>query len=261
MGSVNPLGPFPVVELRRYAVREGEAAAFARCFESFFPEAFQQLGAIVFGHFVERAPASTFTWLRGFPDMETRLAVNEAFYGGPLWKEHAATMNARLLDHTNVLLLEPLSPRRGVPVLPTVDPVHEPDGARGLVVGQIFAVAPGGVAAFARQAEPSFARYREAGILEVGALGTLDVPNNFPRHPIRTDGPYLVWLGLARDDQTLKAGYTPLAERLLPELTATGLLRRAPEEIVLDPASRSRLRWRQSPRTGSVPLGASLASG
>ena len=42
------------------------------------------------------------------------------------------------------------------------------------------------------------------------------------------------------------AGYTPLAERLLPELTATGLLRRAPEDIVLAPASRSRLRWRCS---------------
>jgi hypothetical protein len=80
----------------------------------------------------------------------------------------------------------------------------------------------------------------------VGALVTLDVPNNFPRHPIREDGPYLVWLGLAEDDQMLKARYTPLAERLLPELTATGLLRRAPEEIVLDPASRSRLRWRCS---------------
>jgi hypothetical protein len=168
----------------------------------------QQLGAIVFGHFVERAATSTFTWPRGFPDMEARLAVNEAFYGGPLWTEHATTMNGRLLDHTNVLLLEPLSPERGLPVLPAVDPVHEPDGARGLVVGQIFAVAAGGVAVFTRQAELAFARYREAGILEVGALVTLE------------------------------ARYTPLAERLLPELTATGLLRRAPEEIVLRESTR-----------------------
>jgi NIPSNAP len=242
--SVAHLGPFPVVELRRYAVREGEAHAFARCFESFFPEAFQQLGAIVFGHFVERSPAATFTWIRGFPDMEARAAVNEAFYGGPLWKEHASTMNDRLLDHTNVLLLRALSPERALPVLPAVDPLRDAPGPRGLMVAQIFAVAADGLAAFAQEAETAFAGYREGGIREAGVLVTLDVPNNFPRHPIRTDGPYLVWLGLAEDDRSLKGRFMPLAERLRPSLTATGLLRRAPEEVVMDPASRSRLRWR-----------------
>jgi len=30
-------------------------------------------------------------------------------------------------------------------------------------------------------------------------LVTLDVPNNFPQLPVRTDGPYLVWLGIVRD--------------------------------------------------------------
>jgi hypothetical protein len=243
MGSVTGLGPFPVVELRRYAVREGEAHAFARCFESFFPEAFQQLGAFVFGHFVERSPAATFTWLRGFPDMEARRAINEAFYEGALWREHAGTMNGRLLDHTNVLLLQPLAPERALPVLPAVDPVREAAGAGGVAVLQIFAVAPGRVADFAGEAEAAFARYRERGVREAGVLVTLDVPNNFPRHPIRTDGPYLVWTGLVEDDQALERDLRPLAERLLPGLTATGLLRRAPEAVVMDPAHRSRLRW------------------
>jgi hypothetical protein len=243
VGSVAAWPPFPVVELRRYAVRAGEAHHFARCFESFFPEAFQQLGAIVFGHFVERGPATTFTWLRGFPDMDARRAVNEAFYGGALWREHAATMNERLVDHTNVLLLRPLDPARGLPVLPVVDPIHETAGARGVLVAQLFAVAPDRLTAFTREAEQVFARYRDGGLRDVGTLVTLDVPNNFPRHPIRTDGPYLVWLGLAEDDQMLKSRFTPLAEALLPSLTATGALRREPEEILLDPARRSRLRW------------------
>ncbi len=242
-GSVAHLPPLPVIELRRYALRDGETDAFARCFESFFPEAFQQLGAIILGQFVERAPAPTFTWLRGFPDMDARLAVCRAFYDGALWKEHAAAMNARLVDHTDVLLLRPLHPERGVPVLPAVDPVREAAGARGVAVAQIFAVAPEGLAAFAREAEAAFARYREGGLREMGALVTLDAPNNFPRHPVRTDGPHLVWLGLAEDDRMLKARFTPIAERLLPGLAATGLLRRPPEEIVLDPAARSRLRW------------------
>jgi hypothetical protein len=234
---------FPVVELRRYAVGPGEAPAFARCFESFFPEAFQQLGAIIFGDFVERA-SDTFTWLRGYPDMAARAAVCAAFYDGPLWKEHAAATNARLLDHTNVLLLRPLrGSEQGVPVLPAVDPIREAAGARGVALAQIFTVAEGRLDDFARGAEEAFARYREAGIREVGVLATLDLPNNFPRHPVRTDGPHLVWLGLVEHEEALKTRVIPLAETLLAGLHATGLLRRLPEAIVLDPGPRSRLRW------------------
>jgi hypothetical protein len=243
MGAMTELGPFPVVELRRYSLKEGQADAFARCFETFFLDAVQQLGAIVFGHFVESRAPATFTWLRGFSDMAARLAFNEAFYGGPLWKEHAATMNDRLLDHTNVLLLRSLSADRAVTLLPAVDPVHEAGRARGMVVAQIFAVAPGAVDEFAGTAEAAFAGYREAGLREAGVLVTLDVPNNYPRHPIRTDGPYLVWLGLAEHEGAVASRFTPLAERVRPGLLGTGLLRRAPEEIVLVPGARSRLRW------------------
>src|SRR5262245_59468946 len=233
---------FPELELRRYAVRAGEAAAFSRYFESFFPEAFQQLGAMILGDFVERTP-DTFTWLRGFPDMAARRAVCEAFYDGPLWKEHAAATNARLVDHTNVLLLRPLGGRdRSVPVLPAVDPLREPAGARGVALAHIFTVAEGRLDAFARAAEEAFVCFRGIGLRELGVLVTLDAPNNFPRHPVRTDGPHLVWLGLVEDDRALKA-LAPLAETALTSLSATGLLRRTPEALVLDPGPRSRLRW------------------
>ena len=74
-------------------------------------------------------------------------------------------------------------------------------------------------------------------------LVTLDVTNNFPQLPIRTDGPYLVWLGILRDNQMLENEFAPVAERSLPSLSATGLLRVAPELVILDPTHRSRLRW------------------
>ncbi len=119
------LAPFTVIELRRYTVKQSERQSFARYFETFFPEAFQQIGAIVYGQFLERDRPDTFTWIRGFHDLEARAALNAAFYDGPLWKEHSATMNDRLIDHTNVLLLQPLSPEREIPVLPAVDPVTE----------------------------------------------------------------------------------------------------------------------------------------
>lgn len=234
---------FPVVELRRYSVRRGEAAAFARYFESFFPEAFQQLGAIVFGDFVERAP-DRFTWLRGYPDLAARRAVCEAFYDGPLWREHAPAANARIVDHTNVLLLRPLGPERGIPVLPAVDPIHEAGGARGVLIAQILTVAEGRLDELAHAAEPALDRYRAAGVQEVSRLVTLDAPNNFPRHPVRTDGPHLVWFGLVADDEALKTQFAPQAEEVATQLQATGLLRGPAEQVLLDPGPRSRLRWR-----------------
>ena len=96
--------------------------------------------------------------------------------------------------------------------------------------------------ALARQAEEAFTAYRAAGAREVAVLVTLDVPNNFPRHPIRTDGPYLVWVGIVKDDVVLEARLAPLAERAARSLSAH--LRAAPELVVLDPTRRSRLRWR-----------------
>jgi len=251
MDMTRPEAPaaFPVIELRRYAIKAGERKHFARYFESHFPEAFEQLGALILGQFLERGNASSFTWIRGFKDLDARATVNQAFYSGPLWKEHAAKMNDRLIDHTNVLLLHPLSAEQGIKVLPAVDAVREEEGARGVMVAQVFAVQADRVEAFAKAAEPTFARYRAAGVREAGVLVTLDVPNNFPRPPVRTDGPYLVWLGVVADDQTLETGFGPLASRSLPSLTATGLLRGTPELVVLDPTSRSRLRWLPEPRT------------
>ena len=63
-----------MVELRRYAIQPGERDRFALTFDAYFPEAFQQLGAIVFGQGLERRNDTWFTWLRGFPDMRSRAA-------------------------------------------------------------------------------------------------------------------------------------------------------------------------------------------
>jgi hypothetical protein len=237
------LGDFPVIEFRRYAINDGERAHFADYFESYFPEAFQQLGAIAFGQFTERDPPSTFTWIRGFHSVDDRATVNRAFYSGPVWQEHKTKLNDRLSDHTNVLLLRPLRPARGIPVLPAVDPVDEPAGAQGVGIAQIFAVKADRMDAVLDQAETAFAGYRDAGAREVGVLVTLDVPNNFPSLPFRTDGPYLVWLGLVEDDARLQTRLDPLLERSSQSISNTGWLRGAPERVVLDPTRRSRLRW------------------
>jgi hypothetical protein len=243
MRTVKHLNDFQVIEFRRYTIREGERQHFAAYFESYFPEAFEQLGALALGHFFERKKPAQFTWLRAFHSMDDRAKVNALFYYGPLWREHAYTLNNLILDSDNVLLLRPLSPERAVSVLPAVDPVMEPNGAQGVVVAEIFAIKPNAVDAFARAAETTFAGYRNAGVREAGVLVTLDAQNNFPQLPIRTDGPYLVWLGIASDDKKLETGFSRPADRSSKTLFATDLLRAEPEIVILDPTKRSRLRW------------------
>ncbi|HET7359059.1 MAG TPA: NIPSNAP family protein [Rhodanobacteraceae bacterium] len=236
---------YQVVELRRYLIRDGECGHFAAHFDSYFPEAFEQLGAIAFGQFLERG-SERFTWLRGFRDMDARAVVNAAFYYGPVWKQHKATLNGLMLDSDDVLLLHPLRDGDGVAVLPTLDAVAEAGGARGMAVAQLFALAGKDIEAFAEQARPTFDAYRASGARPAGLLATLDAPNNFPQLPVRTDGHWLVWLGLVEDAAMLGRWQT-VQQHALPALQATGLLRAAPETLVLDPTRRSRLRWLHAP--------------
>ena len=169
--------------------------------------------------------------------------MDAAFYYGPVWREHRVKVNALFPGASdNVLLLRPLAPDTGVAVYPAVGPVDEPGGARGVVVAQIFAVSKGDEDAFARRARVAFERYREAGVRPAGILVTLDVPNNFPQLPIRTDGPFLVWLGVVENNAALK-DFEALAPQVEQSLASTGMLRAAPERLVLDPTPRSRLRW------------------
>lgn len=243
MDTVQHLHDYQVVELRRYTTSDGERAHFVQYFDTYFPEAFEQLGAMVFGQFAERANPNGFTWLRGFKDINARPGVNAAFYYGPLWREHRVKVNAILPDSDNVMLLRPLHPERGVSVLPAVDPVLEPRGAHGVVVAQIFPVVKGHEDAFAQQAEREFSRYAMDGVRSAGVLVTLDVPNNFPQLPIRTDGPWLVWLGIVQDDSVLKQHLVPQLDAVERELGDGGSLRGPVERVVMDPTPRSRLRW------------------
>ena len=241
-GKIEHLGAFPVIELRRYTCTEPGRDEFAHYFESYFPEAFQQLGALILGSFRERGSATGFVWIRGFHDMPSRAPINEAFYGGPLWKEHSTRMNERLLDHENVLLLRPLTVGDGVLVLPAVDSASTIVD-RGVAVAQIFALRPDKLEGFATEARRAFEAYRTAGAREVALLITLDAPNNFPHLPVRTDGPHLVWLGLVKDEATLEASLKPALDRVSKALAETGALRESPELLLLDPGPRSRLRW------------------
>jgi hypothetical protein len=238
-----PAPTFTVIELRRYTIKEGRRDDFARYFETWFPEAFQQLGALALGQFTEPRVPDRFTWIRGFRDMDARAVANGAFYFGPVWKEHRQQLNELIVDSDDVLLLRPLDPEHAVSVLAAVDPVREPAGAQGVVVAQLFPLQPASAQAFARAAAPALAAYRAAGARDAGLLVTLDAPNNFPQLPVRTDGPYLVWLGLFEDMDAVEGRFLPVAKQAAAQLAAGDLLRGQPSLLILRPGSRSRLRW------------------
>lgn len=242
MNTISHLSSFPVVEFRRYTIKEGKREEFIKYFETYFPEAFEQLGALALGQFRERGNDSRFIWLRGFHNMSDRPIINSAFYFGPLWREHGLTMNALMTDSDNVLLLRPLLPETEMTILLAVDPVAEERGATGVAIAQIFALKNQPDVTSSAKLRSALAASGRSGMREAGILVTLDKPNNFPQLPVRTDGPFLVWLGMVKDEENLTAALKTM-HRAGDELAAQGFLREPPEVIVLEPTPRSRLRW------------------
>ena len=232
-----------MIELRRYPIAPGQRPAFAKYYDDWFPAAFEQVGVLVFGEFFERGQYN-FTWIRGFHTIEDHAIAQAQFYYGPVWREHKTLANSLLPGvDDNVLQLHALNRHTEVPAMPAVDPVKEPKGAQGIVVAEIYAVKKEDMESFSQHALQALSRYDVSGVRPAGVLVTLDAPNNFPLLPVRTDGPYLVALHILRDETVLKSTFDPLLARTRQELTATGMLQRAPEILVLDTEHNSRLRW------------------
>lgn len=243
MSDVAHLTNYQVFEFRRYTIKPGGREQFIAYFDAYFPEAFEQLGAMAIGQFAEKQNDSHFTWLRGFHSTFERPIANSAFYFGPVWREHKVVLNDLMLDSDNVLLLRPLHADRDALVLPSVDPVKEPAGAKGVVVAQIFPIKKQSGEGFIEKVDATFATYRIPGVREATVLTTLDAPNNFPQLPVRTDGPFMLWIGVAKDEETMKDRLIPALQRGAESLSSLGLLTGAPEVVLLNPTHRSRLRW------------------
>jgi hypothetical protein len=84
----------------------------------------------IIGQFRDLDHPDRFVWLRGFADMEARTQALEAFYGGPVWKEHGPAANATMVDHTDVLLLKPVGETTGFRFDPRLRPDPESPAAR-----------------------------------------------------------------------------------------------------------------------------------
>ncbi|AUG79714.1 nipsnap superfamily protein [Kitasatospora sp. MMS16-BH015] len=159
-----------VVELRRYTLRPGQRDTLIELFEREFVAGQEAVGIRVGGRFREVDDPDRFVWLRAFPDMEARRRALEAFYYGPVWREHREVANGTMLDSDDVLLL------RG--------PGYRPPVGAGVVTVTICHVEPGvtgfqpGVTGF----PPGAAAHR-----------TEHAANTFPALPVREDVEVVVW--------------------------------------------------------------------
>jgi hypothetical protein len=96
-----------VVELRRYILKPGARETLVELFDREFVESQEALGMRILGTFRDLDDTDQFVWIRGFSNVASRAPALQAFYTGPVWKEHAAVANATMVDVDNVLLLRP----------------------------------------------------------------------------------------------------------------------------------------------------------
>ena len=188
-----------IVELRRYELRPGARETLIELFDRELVETQEEVGMHVLGQFRDLDDPDSFVWLRYFADMPTRKHALEAFYGGPVWKEHAGAANATMIDVDNVLLLRHLS---GLALETNGRPARGSTASRpGLLVATIYPLkeptARDFPAFFARDLEPAL---HEAGVSVLATYATEHSQNTYPALPVREDANVFVYLTIFRDE-------------------------------------------------------------
>lgn len=226
-----------VVELRQYTLVGGRRDALVSLFERAFIEPQEAVGAAILGIFRDLDDPDRLVWLRGFSDMAARRRALEAFYSGPVWREHRQAANATMIDSDNVLLLRPSRPAA------FASGGREGEGMYALRVHDLGAASG---AEFADRFTASRRPQLEAlGADIVATFVSESAPNDFPALPVRSDRVF-AWLGRWPDSDaeaafdarlaSISGWRDPWPPALLPALA------RKPERIRLAPTDRSPLR-------------------
>lgn len=230
-----------VLELRQYTLRPGRRDDLIDLFDREFVESQEALGIRLYGQFRDLDDDDRFVWIRGFADLPARASALEAFYGGPVWREHRDKANDTMIDSDDVLLLRPSCPSGGLALGDR--PVGEPTS---LVTVTIYHLPPGGGPEFAAFFDDEVAPVlTSAGAPPLARLRTEPAENNFPALPVREDANVFAWIASFVDEkqhhdhvQQLGASIQWTRE-LLPALVKQRA--RPPEQLYLRPTARSRI--------------------
>jgi NIPSNAP len=232
---------YPVVELRQYTLRPGQRDVLIDLFDREFVESQEAAGMAVVGQFRDLDDPDRFVWIRGFETMPSRAKALAAFYGGPVWKQHAAAANATMIDSDNVLLLRPATARAGfpAPAAPRPPAGHQAAAAPSCLLVTLYyrdrPFGPAFTSFFEREARPLLAA---AGAAPLAWFQTEYAENTFPALPVRTGEHVFTWFARFPSQGQLSAHLhapvpSPALERMI-----TG----EPQRLRLAPTGRSLLR-------------------
>ncbi|MBB5872458.1 quinol monooxygenase YgiN [Allocatelliglobosispora scoriae] len=224
-----------IYELRRYTLHPGARDTLIELFDREFVTSQQERGIRVVGQFRELDDPDRFTWIRAFPDMESRLRSLTEFYSGPVWQQHRDAANATMIDSDDVLLLRPI----GQEITEGAD--ASPDA---LITATICLLTAPLTAESERTVTDRVQPLLAAAGAEPFALFTTEYSENtFPALPVRTGEHALVWLTRfenAGEHETVSTRLAAMApwRAALDELGLLG----DPMELRLTPTDRSLLR-------------------
>ena len=235
-----------VVDLRQYTLHPGERDTLIEVFDDHFVEGQEAAGMHIAGQFRDLDDPDRFVWIRGFADLPTRAEALNAFYYGPIWREHAATANTTMIDSDNALLLAPLHLGPDYPHLDSPRPSKGTTEVPGSIVGGAVyhRASPGDgfVEFFTDHVVPALSA---TGAEPIAAFETLVAENNFPALPLR-DEVVLAWFArfddeAAYDDHRRRLAASEVWQRqVLPELVSRSVS--PAQELRLRPTARSQLR-------------------
>lgn len=95
-----------IVEVRSYRIKPGHRAEFIKLFEMRAIPALRSYGMTILGPLLDVENPNKFVWLRGFPSLEERDRMKDAFYGSELWKNELEAIAMPMLDSYDVILCE-----------------------------------------------------------------------------------------------------------------------------------------------------------
>lgn len=231
-----------VFELRQYTLYGGQRDTLISLFEKNFVESQDAVGAHVIATFRDLDDPDRFVWIRGFRDMAARQQALEDFYvRSPAWIAHKKEANATMVDSDNVLLLRRLPSR---PEFSGNAPL--PSGSEAVYGATIYYLGSVDTAPFAEFFDQVILPHIDAlGAHPIATLATNEVPNNFPRLPVREHERVFLWIARWRTE----ADYASFSAQLrawsgwrdkAPETVLPALMRK-PEQLRLKPTARSPL--------------------
>lgn len=95
-----------IVEVRSYRIKPGRRAEFIELFEARAVPALRAHGMKILGPLLDVENPNKFVFLRGFPSLEERERMKDAFYEGPLWKNELEAIAMPMIDSYDVILCE-----------------------------------------------------------------------------------------------------------------------------------------------------------